>query len=142
MTRHKHEHTGLVTPSPLDHWIDVMLRVLAVLVSSVASTLQMTRRRLAAECHSDVTPTVLPREKSDTQQQETQSALILRDRDQAVRIVSGDHYTPRLRRWRQYPLRCSKAVRSRGRWSAAHGGEHTLVLRDDRLELVECQTDS
>ena len=64
MTRHKHTHTGLVTPSPLDRWIDAMLRVLAMLVSSVRSTLQMTRR-LAAECHSDVTPAGLPRETSD-----------------------------------------------------------------------------
>ena len=68
MTRHKHTHTGLVTPSPLDRWIDAMLRVLAMLVSSVRSTLQMTRR-LAAECHSDVTPAGLPRETTDTHQE-------------------------------------------------------------------------
>jgi hypothetical protein len=66
MTRHKHTHTGLVTPSPLDRWIDAMLQLFAMLVSSVASTLQMTRRRLAAECHSDVTPADLPRETTDT----------------------------------------------------------------------------
>ena len=72
MTRHKHTHTGLVTPSPLDRWIDAMLQLFAMLVSSVASTLQMTRRRLAAECHSDVTPAGLPRETSDTDQ-ETQA---------------------------------------------------------------------
>jgi len=46
------------------------LRLLAMLVSSVASTLQMTRRR-PAECHSDATPAALPREKADTKQQET-----------------------------------------------------------------------
>ncbi len=43
-----------------------MLQLFAMLVSSVSSTLQMTRRRLAAECHSDVTPAGLPRETSDT----------------------------------------------------------------------------
>ena len=69
MTRHKHTHTGLVTPSPLDRWIDAMLQLFAMLVSSVASTLQMTRRRLAAECHSDVTPAGLPRETTDTHQE-------------------------------------------------------------------------
>jgi hypothetical protein len=92
MTRHKHTHTGLVTPSPLDRWIDAMLRVLAMLVSSVRSTLQMTRR-LAAECHSDVTPAGLPRETSDTNQETTAAqhsspiTLILRDREA---IVSKD----------------------------------------------------
>ncbi len=50
-----------------------MLQLFAMLVSNVASTLQMTRRRLAAECHSDVTPTDLPRETSDINQ-ETQLA--------------------------------------------------------------------
>ncbi len=69
MTRHKHTHTGLVTPSPLDQWIDAMLQLFAMLVSSVRSTLQMTRRRLPAECHSDVTPAGLPRETSDTHQE-------------------------------------------------------------------------
>ena len=43
-----------------------MLQLFAMLVSSVASTLQMTRRRLPAECHSDVTPADLPRETTDT----------------------------------------------------------------------------
>ena len=57
MTRHKHAHTGLVTPQLPQLLLIAVLRLLAMLVSSVSSTLQMTRRRLAAECHSDVTPT-------------------------------------------------------------------------------------
>ena len=72
MTRHKHAHTGLVTPSPLDHWIDAMLRVLAMLVSSVASTLQMTIRRPPVNA-TQAMPADLPRETSDTHQQETNS---------------------------------------------------------------------
>ncbi len=72
MTRHKHTHTGLVTPSLPQLLLTAMLHLCAMLVSSVSSTLQMTRRRLAAECHSDVTPTVLPREKTDINQ-ETQT---------------------------------------------------------------------
>ncbi len=66
MTWHKHAHTGLVTPSFPQLLLTAMLRLFAMLVSSVASTLQMTRRRLPAECHSDVTPADLPRETIDT----------------------------------------------------------------------------
>ena len=69
MTRHKHTHTGLVTPSLPQLLLTAMLHLFAMLVSSVASTLQMTRRRLAAECHSDVTPADLPRETTDTHQE-------------------------------------------------------------------------
>jgi len=69
MTRHKHTHTGLVTPSLPQLLLTAMLHLFAMLVSSVASTLQMTRRRLAAECHSDVTPAGLPRETTDTHQE-------------------------------------------------------------------------
>jgi hypothetical protein len=69
MTRHKHTHTGLVTPSLPQRLLTAMLQLFAMLVSSVSSTLQMTRRRLAAECHSDVTPAGLPRETSDTHQE-------------------------------------------------------------------------
>ncbi len=69
MTRHKHTHTGLVTPSLPQLLLTAMLHLFAMLVSSVRSTLQMTRRRLPAECHSDVTPTDLPREKTDTHQE-------------------------------------------------------------------------
>ena len=69
MTRHKHTHTGLVTPSLPQRLLTAMLQLFAMLVSSVSSTLQMTRRRLAAECHSDVTPADLPREKTDTNQE-------------------------------------------------------------------------
>ena len=64
MTRHKHTHTGLVTPSPLDQWIDAMLRVLAMLVSSVVSTLQMIIRRPPVNA-TQAMPTDLPRETSD-----------------------------------------------------------------------------
>ena len=69
MTRHKHTHTGLVTPSLPQRLLTAMLQLFAMLVSSVSSTLQMTRRRLAAECHSDVTPAGLPRETTDTHQE-------------------------------------------------------------------------
>jgi hypothetical protein len=105
MTRHKHAHIGLVTPSPLDHWIDATLRAFAMLVLNVASTLQMTRRRTRVNA-TRATPADLPRETTDTQAKETTpavqhdsspKALILRDRLHDVRsaelpraIVSKD----------------------------------------------------
>jgi len=65
MTRHKHAQTGLVTPSPLDRWIDAMLRVLAMLVRNVASTLPMIRRRPPVKA-TQAMPAGLPRVKTDT----------------------------------------------------------------------------
>ena len=72
MTRHKHAHIGLGTPSPLDHWINAMLRMFAMLVLNVASTLQMIRRREAVNA-TQPTPTDLPQAKTDTQSKETQT---------------------------------------------------------------------
>ena len=72
MTRHKHAQTGLVTPSPLDRWIDATLCVFAMLVHYVASTLQMIRRHDRVNA-TRAMPVVLPRAKTDTQQQEPQS---------------------------------------------------------------------
>ncbi len=94
MTRHKHAQTGLVTPSLPQLWLTAMLRVLAMLVSSVCSTLQMTRRPDRVNA-TRATPADLPRAKTDIQQQETHEAaqhrsplaLILRDSEA---IVSKD----------------------------------------------------
>ena len=73
MTRHKHAQTGLVTPSPLDRWIDAALRVFAMLVLHVASTLQMIRRRETVNA-TQPTPTVLPQAKTDTHQETNPAA--------------------------------------------------------------------
>ena len=73
MTRHKHTHTELVTPSLPQLLLTAMLRVLAMLVSNVASTLQMPRRRRPVNATREM-PADLPGETSDTQQQETESA--------------------------------------------------------------------
>ena len=91
MTRHKHAHTGLVTPSPLDRWIDATLRAFAMLVHYVVSTLQMIRRPDRVNA-TRATPADLPRAKTDIQQQETHEAaqhrspiaLILGDREAIV----------------------------------------------------------
>ena len=86
MTRHKHAHTGLVTPSPLDRWIDATLRLFAMLVHNVASTLQMVCRH-APVIGTQATSAGLPKAKIDIQSKETVAvqhdspkALILRDR--------------------------------------------------------------
>ena len=65
MTQHKHAYTGLVTRSPLDRWIDAMLRVFVMLVQSVVSTLQMIRRRPPV-IGTQAMPASLAGEKSDT----------------------------------------------------------------------------
>src|SRR5689334_12643433 len=61
MTRHKALHTGLVSPSPLDRWINALLRCFAMLLSHAASILcSMRLIRPAPECHSEATPEALP----------------------------------------------------------------------------------
>ncbi len=92
MTRHKHTHTGLVTPSPLDHWIDAMLRVLAMLVSSVRSTLQMIIRRPPVNA-TQAMPADLPRETSDTNQ-ETETAAPHSQRPTALMVSSTPSVRP------------------------------------------------
>jgi len=72
MTRHKHAQTGLVTPQLPQQWLTAVLRVFAMLVHYVASTLQMIRRHDRVNA-TRAMPAVLPRMTSDTQQQEPQS---------------------------------------------------------------------
>ena len=50
MTEHKDAHTGLVSPPPLDHWIDALLRVLAMLVFNVARRFTSRSQISSAEC--------------------------------------------------------------------------------------------
>jgi len=68
MTRHKHTHTGLVTPLLPQLLLTAMLHLFAMLVSSVASTLQMPRRRPPVNA-TQAMPAALPREKTDTHQE-------------------------------------------------------------------------
>ena len=94
MTRHKHAHTGLVTPQLPQLWLTAVLRMLAMLVLHVASTLQMICRRdpvIGTQAMlSDV-----PKAKTDTQHKETPpaanpsspKALNLRDRRHTARTA-------------------------------------------------------
>jgi hypothetical protein len=50
MTRHKATQTGLGTPSPLDRWINALLRGLVMLVSNVARRFAPRSQTSAAEC--------------------------------------------------------------------------------------------
>ena len=72
MTRHKHAQTGLVTPQLPQQWLTAVLRAFAMLVLNVVSTFQMNRRHARVNA-TRAMPTVLPRAKTDTQQQEPQS---------------------------------------------------------------------
>src|SRR6185436_11684164 len=75
MTRHKATQTGLGTPSPLDRWINAMLRVFAMLVSHAASIFcSMRLIRHAPECHSAATPEALPCKESGKLKETTQAA--------------------------------------------------------------------
>jgi hypothetical protein len=74
MTRHKATQTGLGNPSPLDHWINALLRVFAMLVSHAAHLCSMRLIRLSAECHSDATPEALPCKESGKLKETTQAA--------------------------------------------------------------------
>src|SRR5262245_60319675 len=77
MTRHNASHTGLVIPSPLDLWINAMLRGLAMLVSFVRSICSMRLIRCAPACHSDATPEALPCGGSGKQKETTSIALAM-----------------------------------------------------------------
>jgi hypothetical protein len=88
---------GLGTPSPLDLWIDAMLRVFAELVRHVAQFLGMPSRR-PRECHAAAMPVRLPRANGNTFK-ETESAeensasiegLILRTVAQSAFVDSKD----------------------------------------------------
>ena len=65
MTRHKHAHTGLVTPQLPQLLLTAVLRMLAMLVLNVATTLQMIRRR-SPVIGTQAMPSALPRETHDT----------------------------------------------------------------------------
>ncbi len=100
MTRHKHAHTGLVTRSPLDRWIDATLRAFAMLVHYVASTLQMIQLNVIRDWHTPDDEAALPRVTSDTHHKETIAvpydsplALIL-SRTQSVRPSKDEACSP------------------------------------------------
>jgi len=73
MTRHKHAHTGLVTPQLPQLLLTAALRAFTTLVHIVASTLQMICRHRPV-IGTQAMPTDLPKAKTDTQSKETTPA--------------------------------------------------------------------
>ena len=65
MTRHKHAHTGLVTPQLPQQWLTAVLRAFAMLVQSVVSTFQMIRLNVTRDWHTPDDQAALPRMTSD-----------------------------------------------------------------------------
>jgi hypothetical protein len=107
MTRHKTAQTGLGTPQPRQLLLTAVLRMLAMLVLNVASTLQMIRRRTSVNATRPA-PTVLPQAKTDTHQETTAAqqsssiALILRSaaklrvsKDEGVLTTPSVSHAPR-----------------------------------------------
>ena len=86
MTRHTHAHTGLVTPQLPQLLLTAVLRLFAMLASSLASTLQMISSRDPV-IGTQTTPADLPRAKNETQHQETPTA-VAQDSPAAL-ILSG-----------------------------------------------------
>jgi hypothetical protein len=101
MTQARTRANGLVIPSPLDRWIDAMLRVLAELVHRLVSTLRMSPSRLPAECHSDAPPQALPQGTNDIQKQEHR---ISAPQGSSAHDLPSPSVSPLHSRWRQAPL--------------------------------------
>ncbi len=53
-------------PSPIHHWMEALLRVVAMLWSIVAATFQMSPSRHARECDTPPAPQALPRRTHDS----------------------------------------------------------------------------
>ena len=133
MTRHKATHTGLGTPSPLDRWINAMLRGLAMLVSHAAHLCSMRLIRHAPECHSEATPEVLPCRKSGKLKETTQAAACSYTRRAGVTFIASAmaHRSSKAREAlmvsRPRSGRPSNPSRSEGR--VARGGLATAASR-------------
>jgi hypothetical protein len=67
MTQARTASHGVVTPPPLDRWIDAVLMLFVELVHGVATTLGMGCIHRTRECHTTPMPAALPQAKSDIQ---------------------------------------------------------------------------
>jgi hypothetical protein len=67
MTQARTASSGVVTPPPLDRWIDAVLMLFAELVQGVATTLGMWRRVGRRDWHTRSGSPTLPQAKSDIQ---------------------------------------------------------------------------
>jgi hypothetical protein len=67
MTQARTASSGVVTPPPLDRWIDAVLMLFVELVHGVATTLGMWRRVEQRDWHTQSGVSALPQAKSDIQ---------------------------------------------------------------------------
>jgi hypothetical protein len=67
MTQARTASSGVVTPPPLDRWIDAVLMLFAELVQGVATTLGMIFNRTRRDWHTADAREDLPQAKSDIQ---------------------------------------------------------------------------
>jgi hypothetical protein len=67
MTQARTASSGVVTPPPLDRWIDAVLMLFVELVQGVATTLEMWRRIGRRDWHTQSDVSALPQAKSDIQ---------------------------------------------------------------------------
>ena len=74
MTKAQRRAKWTGTPSPIHHWMEALLRVVAMLWSIVATTFQMSPSRRARECDTPPAPQALPGGTRDTIK-ETNSAV-------------------------------------------------------------------
>ena len=71
MTRARTASNGVVTPPPLDRWIDAVLMLCVSLVQGAATTLQMWRRARQRDWHTQSGASALPQAKSGISSQGT-----------------------------------------------------------------------
>jgi hypothetical protein len=75
MTQARTASSGVVTPPPLDRWIDAVLMLFAELVQGVATTLGMWRRIGRRDWHTQSGSPTLPQAKSDIQLRNDTAAI-------------------------------------------------------------------
>ncbi len=71
MTRARTASYGVVTPPPLDRWIDAVLMLCVSLVQGAATTLGMIFNRTHRDWHTETAHEDLPQAKSGNQPKET-----------------------------------------------------------------------
>ena len=75
MTRARTASYGVVTPPPLDRWIDAVLMLFAILVQGVATTFGMRFNHRARDWHTGSVREALPQTKPDIHIKEQDTSL-------------------------------------------------------------------
>ena len=99
MTRARTASYGLGNPPPLDHWIDAVLMLFAILVQGVAATFGMCRCGGERDWHTHSDAPALPQTKPDIQDQDPDtltdpSIRLPRDLSPEARRAQGEGGDP------------------------------------------------